>query len=440
MYLALPEEEACDVNQFGTKFANIIGTQPNITIEEVAKQLRRGGTHVEWRSNLDRWSGQPIGQVQRRHLASRTMLAMFAAAIFGLCNIWFGLAEQLGWHSDPVPEFVPLESSSSFCDGPYLRLNIQDISRGKEILNASQDDASIVCLAHLYWMQDDYENAQRLFHRFCSSSESQLPKTVACFIECDIRDDLSPECLRYALMAEEIACAGIKKTSVCIRATLRAALFKNMQTWTEIAHGQQSWDPHVLKTLASFNRSTVPEEVRFAALLELADSELAAGDLKVATSMLFDLLPFAARVAHRPLLKQMSHVVFVDYMDALLRSGLRSEARPWFDEAVKSSRNDVYLSKVYFILAEALIKFNAIDEATQWILMGTELIRNTKLLGWNASACHDPLAVSQEFEPIINSSCLEAELMKYPFYFDRKSASLLARAQAPRKIIPQIFR
>eukprot|EP00438_Fugacium_kawagutii_P022546 Skav206056 [mRNA] locus=scaffold587:343946:348830:+ [translate_table: standard] len=100
LYFALNGEEVADSVDPATSFAAIIRRQPESSIEEVARQLRRRSTHVEWRSNLDRWSGTPIGQAKRPFDGFQIMLQLASLVVVcGICGYgaWLWEAEQLAY-------------------------------------------------------------------------------------------------------------------------------------------------------------------------------------------------------------------------------------------------------------------------------------------------------------------------------------------------------
>lgn len=177
----------------------------------------------------------------------------------------------------------------SSAKGPYFDTRTVDLFKAEEDLKPRQDDLARVCLADLFWMQGRNNDSLTLARSICASSTEPLAQAVACWIGCEIRGE-NKDCFEYEIQAEEIACSAAGH--VCNRARFRLALSKNLNTWAAMQSGlQASWDPEVKQTLISLNKSSVNEHVRLRALTELANCELAAGDLSIARQMLLDLIP-----------------------------------------------------------------------------------------------------------------------------------------------------
>ena len=124
-----------------------------------------------------------------------------------------------------------------------------------------------------------------------------------------------------------------------------------------------------------------------------------AGDLNVATQMLVDLLPEAERVADMPLLRDIS----------------------------RATRESFHR----MISCEARLLWDGEAFHVQWTRLGDRL---------NMPVCHDRLALAQNSEIIINSTCLQQQLMEDPFFFNGHEAHLLADALALRGKFHMIFR
>ena len=168
-------EAAIDDPHFGNHFADIIRTSPQSTIEKVARQLRSGGTHVEWRSNLEYWHETPIGNIvsfspkfRVKHLYLFFGLALLSLTIWGML-----LTAQVTGIST-YGEVSVAQSYSEFCEGPYFDTRTVDLFKAEEDLKPRQDDLARVCLAHLFWMQDRYNDSLTLVRSICASSTESL--------------------------------------------------------------------------------------------------------------------------------------------------------------------------------------------------------------------------------------------------------------------------
>ena len=429
LFPVLAGEQQPDDNDIGVKFANIIRTQLSITIEQAALQLRRCGGDVHEQSNLDRWSGCTIGQDAEPRLSSWAVLAIYTLGMVAVFNIFFMMV-LLRWHTGPSPPFLPPPETSSYCYGPFLnRSSALDLVKVEEdlLLKAFYDDVISACLADLYWHRDEAQKAKEIACRLCSASKVPLAKAFACEMDCYLSIGWgSSSCLPESAKTEAIACTSDEAGSICMRARLRAAAATNLQAWRQQVSGQRKNPKMLLRTL---NHSSVPHHIRLPALEELADCELASGDLTVSVvmQMLIDLLPQAELFADMPLLRIETRFVFMDYMEALLRTGFLTEAKPWFYKTLELSPDDV---RPMFVMGGAILRRTA-GEAIHWNRLGVDLLRqrDDRL---NMPACHDQLALAQNSEVIINSTCLQQELMEKPFLFDAEEAHLLAHAPALR--------
>ena len=211
---------------------------------------------------------------------------------------------------------------------------------------------------------------------------------------------------------------------------------------------QASWDPEVKQTLISLNKSSVNEHVRLSALMELADCELAAGDLSIATQMLLDLIPRTAGPLSYLLQSTFAWTVCVDYMQTLLRmESLHAnqnnllqlqrgetteevtEAMHWFHHALQIPQDDLRRGKVFLTMAGGLLKLKKVDEAMEKLTFGTQLILHANAK-WRPPSCYNHLTSTEGSTTRINSTCLQEVLLGNPFLFDREEASLIAEAPA----------
>lgn len=147
-------EAAIDDPHFGNHFADIIRTSPQSSIEKVARLLRSGGTHVEWRSNLEYWHETPIGNIvsfspkfRVKHLYLFFGLALLSLTIWGMLQT----AQVTGIST--YHEVSVAQSHSEFCEGPYFDFHTVDLFKAEEDLKPRQDELARVCLAELFRMQ-----------------------------------------------------------------------------------------------------------------------------------------------------------------------------------------------------------------------------------------------------------------------------------------------
>ena len=232
-------EAAIDDPHFGNHFAEIIRTSPQSSIEKVARLLRRRGTHVEWRSNLEYWHETPIGnivsfspKIRVKHLYLFFGLASLSLTICGML-----LTAQANGIST-YREVAVAQSHSLFCEGPYFDIRTVDLSKAEEDLKPRQDDLARVCLAHLFRMQKRMNASRKLALSICASSTEPLAQAVACEIVCRIHGGIE-HCLEYQIQAAEIACSVAGH--VCNRARLRLAMYRNRPEGTLISLTYLTW-------------------------------------------------------------------------------------------------------------------------------------------------------------------------------------------------------
>ena len=300
-------------------------------------------------------------------------------------------------------------------------------STGMKHRFGTQDDLARVCLAHLLWLQDRLNDSRKLALSICASSTEPLVQVVACGIVSELSGEIENS-FQYEIQAEEIACSVAGH--VCNRARFRLALSKDKKTWADMQSDQKaSWDPEVKQTLIALNRSTVNEHVRLGALMELADCELAAGDLSIARQMLLDLIPRTAGPLPHFLQLSFAWSVCVDYMETLLRMESLHAAMHWFHQALQIPQDDLRRSKVFLVMAAGLLKFKRVDEAMEKLAFGIQLILHANA-EWRPPSCYDHLTSTAGSTTRINSTCLHEVLLADPFYFDREGASLIAETPA----------
>ena len=392
------------------------------------RRLRSGGSHVEWRSNLEYWHETPIGNIVNFSPKFRVkhLYLFFGLALLSL-TIWGMLLTAQVTGISTYHEVSVAQSQSEFCEGPYFDTRTADLSKAEEDLKPRQDDLARVCLAHLFRMQKRTNDSLKLAGSICASSTEPLPKAAACWIVCEIPGGIE-NCFQYKIQAEEIACSAAGHA--CNRARLRKALSNKLISWDDIQSGQQaSWDPEVKQTLISLNKSSVNEHVRPRALVELADCELAAGDLSIARQMLLDLIPRTAGPLSLWLQSRFAWTVHVDYMATLLRMESLHAARHWFHQALQIPQDDLRRGKVFLTMAGGILKLKKVDEAMEKLTFGTQLILHANAK-WRPPSCYNHLTSTAGSTTRINSTCLQEVLVGNPFLFDRVEASLIAEAPA----------
>ena len=106
------------------------------------------------------------------------------------------------------------------------------------------------------------------------------------------------------------------------------------------------------------------------------------------------------------------------------------EAKSWFHRSLGFAATDLDRSDVYLTFGKGLLDLGVDEEATHWILLGTQLLRNRDVRHVGVPACHDHLVLQQDSETLINSTCLREELMGRPFFFNKKEADVLSRTHA----------
>ena len=323
----LDGEAAIDDAQFGNHFAEIIRTSPQSSIEKVARQLKSGGSHVEWRSNLEYWHETPIGSIVSFSPKFRVkhLYLFFGLASLSLTTCGMLLTAQasdistyrevaVAQSHDSTVDHIKLADSFLTNLGLYIDIPPADLSKAEEDLKPRQDVLARLCLAHLFKLQQRKNDSLKLARSICASSTEPLPQAVACEFVCEIPGE-TDNCFRYQIQAEEIACSVGR---VCNRARLRLAL-----TWADIRSGQRAWwDSEMKQTLVSVDKSSVDEDVRLVALTELTDFELAVGEMNL------DLIPRTA--GPLPVLLQLSFAWKVQVRDRDIAncSAWRTSMRP----------------------------------------------------------------------------------------------------------------
>lgn len=116
-------EAAIDDPHFGSHFAEIIRRCPQSSIEKVARLLRSGGRHVEWRSNLEYWHETPIGNIVSFSPKSRVKHLyhlFFGLAAASLCLTTCGMLTAQVTGISTYREVSVAQSHSEFCERTIL--------------------------------------------------------------------------------------------------------------------------------------------------------------------------------------------------------------------------------------------------------------------------------------------------------------------------------
>ena len=163
LYACWSGEEAPDDNEFGPSLAKYIG-EPNMSIERVARRLRRDVSHVEWRQNLNYWSETSLGHSLQQDPSEKTCLIL-RSIVCGFCVCcclvgtwvqdlwtWSNSIAVVSWHADV---------GQPFCDGPFIDLlKTSNLTSAEQALQGSHRSSDQVCLAMLFDLQGSFIQAK----------------------------------------------------------------------------------------------------------------------------------------------------------------------------------------------------------------------------------------------------------------------------------------
>ena len=426
LYACLSGEEAPDENDFALKLARHIG-EPGAAVEEVARKLRHRGAHVEWRQNLDYWSGTHITPrpaklfISRKKIAVSSLAFLLASLTLVLCWLHV-LFPDMQFAVDEVSIYLDDHPTYSFCDGPYIRLDVQDLAHAERVLLNSSDSTSKTCLAMLYGLQGFFSESYKLAMDVCISYEAApLAQNVACGLTSFFQGKLH-DCIKYRQDAVARACDELAtRSSACWRAHLAAALASNLQ----------GWDQPAREALLRMNQTGCPDDILFVSLVEMADNEMATGDAKLAMRMLHDMLPTAMQLASNPVQNSRAVAVLRVYAESLSWEGEHEEARAWFSRALDLSRFKWDRSMVFFEQAKMQLWWDtSVPEAIHLTEIGISMLSDIsaddKSIFWYQPLRNQMLIANRTQHSIDLSlvTRLKELLVRYPFLYTQHEAQI----------------